>query len=144
MNIPDNVPGRIEYIQKLFLRVERCVETTNDLGAVIELLEQEATEFRSIAYESASMVIGVKDLCNTNKLGTWKQFRNASSGRHSFHIDIGLGWAFAKTGKQPSELLSGANDIGKGMVYDGIGYYHGLFKGRSAIKKKMIPAEIEE
>src|SRR4030095_9223172 len=30
------------------------------------------------------------------------------------------------------------------MVYDGIGYYHGLFKGRSVIKKKMIPAEIED
>src|SRR4030095_16134756 len=30
------------------------------------------------------------------------------------------------------------------MVYDGIGYYHGLFKGRSVIKKKMIPGEVED
>src|SRR4030095_9908536 len=124
MNIPDNVPGRIEYIQKLFLRVERCVETINDLGAIIELLEQEPTEFRSIAYESASMVIGVKDLCNTNSLHSWKQLRNATSGQHNFHIDIGLGWAFAKTGKRPNEFLNEANDVVKGMVYDGIGYYH--------------------
>ena len=144
MNIPDNVSDRIEYIQKLFLRVEACVETVHDLDAVIELLEQEATEFRSIAYESASMIIGVKDLCNTNTLRTWKQFRDASSGRHSFHIDIGLGWAFAKTDKQPNEFLNEAGDTVKGMVYDGIGYYHGLFKGRSVIKKKMIPAEIED
>jgi len=144
MNIPDNVSDRIEYIQKLFLRVEGCVETINDMDAVIELLEREATEFRSIAYESASMVIGVKDLCNTNTLHNWQQFRDASSGRHSFHVDIGLGWAFAKTGKQPNEFLNKANDVVKGMVYDGIGYYHGLFKGRSAIKKKMIPGEIED
>jgi len=144
MNIPDNVSERIEYIQKLFLRVEGCVETIDDLYAVIQLLEKEATEFRSIAYESASMVIGVKDLYLTRTLQRWKQFRNESSGRHGFHVDIGLGWAFAKTGMQPNDYLKATNDPLKTMVYDGIGYYYGLFKGRSVIKNKTVPEQIED
>ncbi len=144
MSIPDNVSGRIEYIQKLFLRVATCVEAINDFTALIEVLEQEEAEFRSIAYESASMTIGVKDLCNTNALQTWERFRNASLGRHSFHVDIGLGWSFAKTGRQPNKFLRFENPVKNRMVYDGIGYYYGLFKGRSVIKNRAIPAEVED
>ena len=143
MNLPDSAADRIESIQKLFLRVGACVETINDLGAIIELMELEPAEFRSVAYESASMAIGVKDLCNTRTLENWKHFRHESA-HHSFHVDIGLGWAFAKTGLRLNEILSSEDPVAKRMVYDGIGYYYGLFKGRSIIKTKTIPGEIED
>lgn len=144
MNIPGSAPDRIEYIQKLFLRVGACVETLGDIDEVIEFLEQEGTEFRSVAYESASMAIGVKDLSNTKSLDNWRQFRLACSGRHGFHVDIGLGWAFAKTGLLPNEFLSSEDQVVKRMVYDGIGYYYGLFRGRSILKNKTIPVEIDD
>jgi hypothetical protein len=144
MTIPDNVSDRIEYIQKLFLRVATCVEAMNDISAVIEFLEQEEAEFRSIAYESASMTIGVRDLRNTSDLQNWEQFRNASLDRHSFHVDIGLGWSFAKTGIQPNKFLRSGEPVKNRMVYDGFGYYYGLFKGRSVIKNRAIPAEVED
>ena len=144
MNIPGNALDRIDYIQKLFLRVQSCAEPINDMDDIIDLLELEPAEFKSVAYESASMVIGVKDLCNTNALDNWKEFRDVCLGRHSFHVDIGLGWAFAKTGKQPNEFLTLAGPVMKRMVYDGIGYYYGLFRGRSIIKNKTIPEEIED
>ena len=134
----------MEYIQKLFLDVESCVEANNELDVIIDLLDKEPPEFRSVAYESASMVIGARDLCNSRTLNNWKEFRETCSAQHGFHVDIGLGWAFAKTGLQPNDFLGSVNPAIKRMVFDGMGYYYGLFKGRSTLKNGIIPGEIED
>ncbi len=144
MNLPGDVAGRMEYIQKLFLDVGQATEKINSLKEIIGFLDKEPREFRSIAYESASMVIGLKDLYITKTLNDWEEFREACRTEHSFHIDIGLGWAFAKMGMYPEDFLRSANPVVKRMVLDGIGYYYALFKGRSTIKSKDVPGEIKE
>jgi hypothetical protein len=144
MHLPRNVSDRMEYIQKLFLDVEQTVEKIGDLNGIFDLLDKEAPEFRSVAYESASMVIGIRDLCNKKMLDSWEEFRQACSKKHTFHIDIGLGWAFAKTGISPADFLGPMKPVVKWMVFDGIGYYYGLFKGRNTIKNKIIPEGIEK
>jgi hypothetical protein len=143
MNLQDNVSHRMDYIQKLFLDVERSVEKINDLKDITALLNEEPPEFRSVAYESASMVIALRELGTKKTLQSWKEFRQTCSTEHSFHTDIGLGWAFAKTDLQPDNFLKSVNPVVKWMVFDGIGYYHGLFKGRSSVKKKIIPSGVE-
>jgi hypothetical protein len=143
MNWQDDVSRRMDYIQKLFLDVERSVEKISDLNVITALLDEESPEFRSVAYESASMVIGARELGTKKILDSWKEFRQTCSAQHSFHIDIGLGWAFAKTDIQPDNFLRSVNPVVKWMVFDGIGYYHGLFKGRNSIKNKIIPPGVE-
>ena len=98
MNLYNDISGRMEYIQKLFLNAAAKVEKIPSLNEIIAFLETEPAEFRSIAYESASMQIGLNDLSINQQLTRWIEFRETSGNQHAFHIDIGVGWAFARTG----------------------------------------------
>jgi len=137
-----NVSERMDYIQKLFLSVGTDLQKTTSLDEVIDVLETEPPEYRSVAYESASYEIALEELKSHHQLERWKEFRELSAKQHTFHMDIGLGWAFAKTGLDPQPHLLKLQPLVKLMVYDGLGYYYGLFKGRSTLKNKKIP-EIE-
>jgi hypothetical protein len=143
MNLYSDVSTRMEYIQKIFLDVGQSVENIQSLYELIAFLDTEPPEFRSVAYESASMGIGLKDLNANRPLDSWKDFRQVCTNQHSFHIDIGLGWAFAKTDIQPDTYLQSMNPVLKWMVFDGMGYYYGLFKGRNTVKNKVLPNGIE-
>jgi len=143
MNSYSNVTERMNYIQKLFLDVGIRLEKETTLNEIITFLETEPPEFRSIAYESASFEIALKDLKTNQQLDRWKEFRQLCARQHTFHIDIGLGWAFAKTGLHPDSYLLTLQPLVKWMVFDGLGYYYGLFKGRSTLKNKEIPGAIE-
>jgi hypothetical protein len=144
MSLYGNVPGRMEYIQKLFLNAGNEIAAITNVREMITHLDTEAPEFRSIAYEGASFEIGWRDLKNTQGLNQWIEFREACAGQHSFHIDIGLGWAFAKTELWPTPFFSSVNEVVKRMLFDGIGYYYALFKGRGTIKAKTIPQAITD
>jgi enediyne biosynthesis protein E3 len=142
MNSPVNISLRMEYIQKLFLEVEGVVEKLSEPEEILTYLDREEPLFRSVGYESASFVIGVKDLSQRQSLDRWKNFRRLCAGEHTFHSDIGLGWAFAKTGIQPLAFSDELGPAIEWMVYDGIGYYYGLFKGRNTIRQRLVPPEI--
>ena len=142
MNLYSNVSERMDYIQKLFLNVGTHLQKKTSLDEVIAFLETESPEYRSVAYESASNEIALEDLKSHQQLNRWKQFRELCARQHTFHMDIGLGWAFAKTGLNPESYLINLQPLVKLMVFDGLGYYYGLFKGRSTLKNKEIP-EIE-
>ena len=138
-----NVSQRMDYIQKLFLGVENRIQKKSALNEIIEVLETEPPEFRSVAYESASFEIALEDLQTNPRLDRWKEFRQLCGSQHTFHIDIGLGWAFAKTGLRPDPYVQTMQPLVKWMVFDGLGYYYALFKGRSTLKNKELPELIE-
>ena len=143
MNLPNNVPGKMEYIQKVFLGVQDYMQKNHGLEEVIAFLDAEAPEFRSVAYESASMEIGLQELSGGKELNYWKKFYQRSAKAHTFHMDIGLGWAFAKSEISPTPYLESLHQVMRWMVFDGMGYYHGLFKGRRTVKNQLVPAGIE-
>ncbi|MEO5948617.1 MAG: DUF1702 family protein [Chitinophagaceae bacterium] len=142
MSLHKNVAEKMEYIQKVFLNVQRFMLTNHELEELIAFLDTELPEFRSVAYESASMEIGLQDLSCGNELNNWKIFYRSAAKAHTFHMDIGLGWAFAKKEISPDPYLKSLYPVIRWMVFDGIGYYHGLFNGRRTIKNKMVPSGI--
>ena len=144
MNLYSNVSERMDYIQQLFLTVGVQLENKTSLDEVITFLETEPPEYRSVAYESASFEIALENLKLNQHLDRWKEFRNLCAKQHTFHIDIGLGWAFAKTGIPPDPYIVAMQSMVKWMVFDGLGYYYGLFKGRSTLKNKQVPVGIED
>jgi len=144
MNLYSNVSERMDYIQQLFLTVGVQLENKTSLDEVIAFLETEPPEYRSVAYESASFEIALENLKLNQHLDRWIEFRNLCAKQHTFHIDIGLGWAFAKTGIPPDPYIVAMQSMVKWMVFDGLGYYYGLFKGRSTLKNKQVPVGIED
>jgi enediyne biosynthesis protein E3 len=143
MNLPDSIPGRMSYIQNLFLAVQDYMQNDHDFESIIKYLEAEPAEYRSIAYESASMQIALTDLLVNKQLENWKYFYNQSSIEHSFHMEIGLGWAFAKNEVSPTPYIKSFPPTMNLMVFDGIGYYYALYKGRKTVKSQSLPDEFE-
>lgn len=143
MNLHNNVSGKMEYIQKVFLSVQRYMQTNHELEELIAFLDTEPAEFRSVAYESASMEIGLQEFSCGNELNNWKIFYRRSAKAHTFHMDIGLGWAFAKKEVSPGPYLESLYPVKRWMVFDGVGYYHGLFNGRRTVKNQLVPDGID-
>ncbi len=143
MNLHSTVSAKMEYIQKVFLGVETLTQNIHDTDELIALLNTEPPEFRSVAYESASMNVALRDLNDGVEMDNWKNFYHRSTKEHTFHMDIGLGWAFAKTETLPKPFPEILHPAMKRMVFDGIGYYNGLFKGRRTVKNQWAPEELE-
>ena len=143
MILSNKVPEKMEYIQKLFLDVQDFMRKQPSLDVLIQFLNTEPTEFRSIAFESASVGLAVHDFSTGSKLESWGEFYSNFGITHSFHFDIGLGWAFAKTKTIPSKNWELSNSPRRRMVFDGIGYYHALYKGRRTVKNQIIAEGIE-
>ena len=144
MNLHNSVSGKMDYIQKLFLSVQDYMQKYHELEDLIAFLDSEPPEFRSVAYESASFEIGLQELSCGKELNNWMKFYQRSAKAHTFHMDIGLGWAFAKTEISPIAYLEFLHPVMSWMVFDGMGYYYGLFKGRRTVKKQLIPEGIDE
>src|SRR4030095_10742192 len=97
----------------------------------------------SIAYESASMELGLNDLSRGTQLHEWNKFYNRTGQVHSFHLDIGLGWAFAKAGTFPAPNWEPLHPLMRWMVFDGMGYFNSLYRGRRTVKNHIVPKNIE-
>lgn len=138
-----SIPGRMDYIQNVFLGVQVYMQQERELTDLITFLDTEASEFRSVAYESASMEIALQELRKDKTLDTWQKFYESAANAHTFHIDIGLGWAFAKSDISPSVYMPSFGAAKSRMIFDGVGYYHALFKGRKTVKSQSIPDGIQ-
>ncbi len=144
MNLHNTVPRNMEYIQKVFLGVQVYMQQEHELEELIAFIDAEPPAFRSVAYESASMEMALTELHSRKQLDNWKEFYRCSAKAHTFHMDIGLGWAFAKTEIPPTPYLESMQSVTRLMVYDGIGYYNGLFSGRKTVKRQLIPGKVNE
>jgi len=143
MNMPDEVSNKMEYIQKVFLEVQDHIRDETELEELIAFLDAEPYEFRSVAYESASMMLGLRDLSKGTELNEWTKFYLRAGKEHSFHMDIGLGWAYAKCAITPDPNLNSLHPMMRWMIFDGMGYYNALFRGRRTIKNQTVPEGID-
>jgi enediyne biosynthesis protein E3 len=138
-----SVAKNMEYIQDMFLTVEQLVPVYDRPQGLISFLESEPEKYRSIAYESASMAIAFFALQRKSKdISDWKKFFESTKGLHVFHTDIGLGWAFGRADVKPQPYWTGMSTVSQCMIYDGIGYFNGLFKRRKTIDAQQLPHDM--
>ena len=90
--------------------------------------------YKGICYESYSMHLVDHELRNGG-LNSWYEFEKNTPEWFLPFVWIGAGWAFAKNNAH--EIPKHFED--KFPFVDGMGFYYGLFKGRSAIKKQEVP-----
>lgn len=142
MSLSAKVSDNMHQVQKLFLEVQEFMFQPHSLEEIISFLDAQPLIFRSVGYESASFMMGMKDLEAGNEMENLMALYKTSLLQHSFHMDIGLGWAFAKSGTLPGIFFPNRKPVMREMVFDGIGYYHGLFKGRRTVREPLVPEGI--
>lgn len=122
----------MDTIQDTFLRIQDIFFKSPDWDANIKDLVETPAEFRSIAYESASMSIALDDLKKNNELVNWFKFLEVSQA-HSTQVHVGLGWAMAQLLINPADSLPILEPVQGYRVLDGYGYYESLFRRRRSI-----------
>ena len=85
-----------EKIKAVFLETQLFYAKHDNMPALIEYLESLEKEFSSIAYESASMAIALKDFETNTFPQEWLLFTNGPAVAHQAQVYVGLGWAIAK------------------------------------------------
>lgn len=132
-----SVQGKMDAIQNTFLHVQDIFFQSPDWKQHMVELESSNPEFRSIAYESASMSIALEDLKQGENLTTWFQFLFEAASAHTTQVHVGLGWAFAQTLKDPMTPLKELHPMLRYRVLDGYGYYEGIFRRRRSIINRL-------
>ena len=129
-----------EKIKTIFLETQLFYAKHDNLPALIEYLEHAEKEFSSIAYESASMAIALKDFEADTFPHAWLLFANGAAAVHQAQVYVGLGWAIAKLNLF---FLTAVKEIDVQFYFriaDGCGYYDGSFKRRQTVINKQLPA----
>lgn len=78
------------------------------------------------------MGLALKDLSSGIEMKLWKSFL-AVSLNYSGNILIGLGWAIAETKQKDLSFLNKMNQLLQFRVWDGCGYYDGIFRQRHTV-----------
>lgn len=137
------IAGKMENIKAIFQSAQDLVSKHENLSGLLSKLESENSEFLSVAYEAASMEFALMDFANGNSMQAWNAFM-ATSETHASQVHVGLGWAVAK--EKPADL-SFINNLYPRMqfrVWDGCGYYDGIFRQRQVVKNQLRPDYVPE
>jgi len=139
----NQIGKQILKIRTIFQNVQDFFANNSDRSHLIDHLESSENEFRSVAYEAASMELAIADLSGGTELKNWQLFAQKNSVKHSAQIHAGLGWALAQQNKPLFEIPEKIIPLERGRVLDGYGYYDGMFRQRQTIKNKKIPEGID-
>lgn len=131
---------KTEAIKTVFLETQLFCATHDNIPAIIEYLEHTEKEFSSIAYESASMAIALKDFENEKFPHAWLSFANGPAAAHQAQVYVGLGWAIAKFNFPFLTAVENLHSKFYFRIADGCGYYDGSFKTRRTVTNQELPA----
>ena len=134
---------KIENVKTIFQLAKENARRLEDLNELIICLDQTQKEFISVAYEGAAMEIALQDFASGNSTKRLPEFLKRAK-KHTTQIYIGLGWAIAQE-KNPS--LISTEKIDPRMlfcIWDGCGYFDGIFKQRQTIKGQNRLAYIDQ
>lgn len=139
-----NIEDKMGRLQELFKSTKAFVEGKPELSSIIAFIkEQEETEFISIAYEAAAMVLALQDLEKGTTLDTWRNFLDNYAKEHSVQVYVGLGWACGQERLDPMQWIQELTPLFAWRIWDGYGYYDGFFRKRKVLQG-AVPETISE
>ncbi|MCW5908258.1 MAG: DUF1702 family protein [Chitinophagales bacterium] len=129
----------IQTIEETFREVQELFLHFTDTDALVQKLNAYSAEFRSVAFEAASMCIALEDLKNGTALPNWKIFLREFATNYATQFHIGLGWALAQQQLLPVSFLKELETENGNRVLDGYGYYEGMFRRRKSVLQQVYP-----
>lgn len=142
MDVTAPVTLRIENIRNTFIDALELAAEQPNVPLLITELENIGAEFRSIAYEGASVAIAIKDLYEDETFSQWNAFKELTQN-HQAQVHAGLGWALSQLSKPVFPIIDSFTPLMQGRIVDGYGYYDGYFRQRQSIKNKIVPEQFQ-
>jgi len=127
------IASNMERIKTIFQHSQELASQSTSVPDLVLILKKTETEFLPVAFEGAAMAIALKDFSEGDAITNWTEFLDASK-TFACHLYIGLGWAVGKERKMDLPFLDALNRNMQFRIWDGCGYYDGIFKHRQVIK----------
>lgn len=143
MDSSTNIAGRIELIVLTFQVGRKFAEEILDLADLVSQLNEVDEEFRSMAFEGASMAIAIQSIESEDGLQRWSEFLDTNP-KYATQIMIGLGWAIGEKDRNPESVFVSLDPMIQARALDGFGYFMGLFRRRISIRTQQIPEGIPD
>jgi len=143
MDVSKKISERIELIVLTFQVGRKFAEGIHDQMDLVCQLKEVDEEYRSMAFEGASMAIAIRSLEANDGCQMWSEFLD-SNIEYATQIMIGYGWAIGEKGISPEGVLGALDPMIQGRALDGYGYYMGLFKRRISIRTQQIPEDVPD
>jgi len=135
-----SVAEKTQKVQSLFSESSRLLSHYSSL----QILDAAKGEYTSVVFEAIAADFAKKDIQAARKnLDTWNAFREQYKDKHGSQLHVGLGWALGETGCHPYDYIVDLSPLWRWRVLDGVGYYHGLFKRRETVRKRLVPEFIQ-
>jgi len=130
---------RMQQIQSAFLEAKEFALLANQKEQLSDFLSAISGDFSSVSFEGVSMGLAINSYNKTKTLSEWNWLIEKYSAVHTSQIYVGLGWAIAELGIDPTTIVSDLNSASGYRVMDGVGYYHGILRRRAAVERQLIP-----
>ena len=139
MTMLNVVADNMKNIQGIFQQVQALSVSNYTMAELMAVLDNFDVTYRSIAYESASMSFALLDLQAGTQLTNWNNLLRNAGNLHTTQIYVGLGWALAHKQLNPTLFLSNMAPYLRYRIFDGYGYYEGVFRKRKSIINQEQP-----
>jgi|SRR6185436_10805630 len=139
----NTIQARMENIRTIFEDAKNHADGCDHLDGLIKHIENTDPEFRSVAYEGAAMSLALKDFFSNNVLKLWNSLLDISH-HHEGQVHTGLGWAIAEARPDDLSCMKTVNPKIAFRVWDGCGYYYGIFRQRHSIKNQTRQEHVSE
>lgn len=135
------IEQKMETIKSIFQNAQEQASAL-DINELIEFLQTTEKEFLPVAYEGAAMTLALNDFNESDSITKWKQLLDGSK-KYSRQIYIGMGWAVAQQKKSELSFLDQLSYNMQFRLWDGCGYYDGIFRQRQSIKGQRRSENIQ-
>lgn len=137
--------SHLEEIGRTFLHGYNTALVEDETGALVQMLNRTAPEFRGFAFEGAAMALELLD-----RLTPWRKRRVQSllareGQAHVYMVHVGVGWAFARLPwlRRNIERSFGRYDhLLRWLIVDGFGFHEGFFNWRNSIRGGKKPTRL--
>lgn len=141
---PDNAAQRMQQFAATFQDARQLAEDESELARLAERLDETPAAFRAVAYEGASMTLAVHALRDAGEFSVWQAFADGPGKAHGAQVHVGLGWALASLGRRTFPFLDTLDPLLRWRVFDGFGYFDGLFRRPRTLKRRSAPSFLPE
>jgi hypothetical protein len=137
------IASNMENIKTIFQRSQIDAHKCSNTSELLAILGKTEKKILPVAYEGAAMTMALKDFSSGESISNWKTFLEASKP-FACQIYIGMGWAVGQEKKTDLPFMDELNRNMQFRVWDGCGYFDGIFRQRQTIKGQNRLEHIEE
>lgn len=135
---------KMQAVRGIFESRRQQAAGQENIGDLFGLLNAVQPEYRTVAYEAASMGLYQRDLKAQGRQALWPLFLDQADAIYVPDIYTGLGCAMAQEDISIFPFIDLFDKPLHYRIVDGYGFYKGLFRARQTLQQQYVPEGLDK